>query len=269
MIRDTQRRIDLAARRRDAVARLVDPGPILAGFDEEELPPVARWAVTRAKPGAEMRLAVDAGDRRDPLLVTWQYELGRVAVLPLDFQAGAAGWAAWRGFGKLWAQLARWAARPALPTDRHLEARRAPEGALVRVQTAQDASGPFLLRLAGREDVVLRRVGRREFGAVVTDLAPGLHHASLRAGAEGLEERVDLVVPASSATGRELRAAAPDLRLLAAVAAATGGRLGPEPRAVVAARAGAAREQLPLAAPLAVLALALFLADVALRRLRR
>jgi hypothetical protein len=101
MIRDAQRRIDMAADRSDAVARFGTPGPILTGLREEELPPVARWAVTRQKPGAELRLYVERDGRREPILSTWQYGLGRAAALPLDFQAGAAGWAAWPGFAKL------------------------------------------------------------------------------------------------------------------------------------------------------------------------
>ena len=53
-----------------------------------------------------------AGTRRDPLLATWQYELGRVAVVPLDFQSGAAEWAGWEGFGTLWSQLVLWTLPP-------------------------------------------------------------------------------------------------------------------------------------------------------------
>src|SRR5262249_53757826 len=102
MISDTQHVMDEAANRREAAGRIADPGPILAGIEEDELPRVSRWAIARPKPGAEVRLYVDAGTRRDPLLATWQYELGRVAVLPMDFQSGAAAWPTWRGFAKLW-----------------------------------------------------------------------------------------------------------------------------------------------------------------------
>src|SRR5581483_4305807 len=63
VLRDVQRAADAAAGRRDAQARLVDPGPVLAGLVERDLPPVARWAAVRAKPSAEVRLVVD-GPRR-------------------------------------------------------------------------------------------------------------------------------------------------------------------------------------------------------------
>jgi uncharacterized membrane protein len=115
MIRDTQE-LEAMRGRRGARARVAEGGPMLAGLDDRTLPPVARWAITRARPEAEVRLVVDAGMRRDPLLVTWGYGLGRVVALPLDFQAGAAGWAVWRDFGKLWTQLVRWAA-PSSPQE--------------------------------------------------------------------------------------------------------------------------------------------------------
>jgi len=109
MIRDTRRLIDSPGSMVNAPARLGEPGPILAGLSEDELPHVARWATTRLKPDAQLRLYLDAGSRHDPLLATWQYELGRVAVVPVDFQSGGAEWAGWEGFGKLWTQLVLWA----------------------------------------------------------------------------------------------------------------------------------------------------------------
>ena len=132
------------------------------------------------------------------MLATWQYELGRVAVLPLDFQAGAAAWAAWGGFGRLWTQLVHWAAPRALASE---------------VVPAPDP--------------------RRGDG------------------------------------GREARALGPAHALLRELAARTGGRVDPEPSAVLAARAGMARQTRPLAPFLIPLAMMLVLADIALRRWAR
>jgi len=108
MIRDTRRLIDAPGSLVNAPAHVGQWGPMLAGLAEETFPRVARWATTRLKDDAELRLYLDAGSRRDPLLATWQYQLGRVAVLPVDFQSGAAEWAGWEGFGKLWTQLVLW-----------------------------------------------------------------------------------------------------------------------------------------------------------------
>src|SRR5438046_10685001 len=99
MISDTQHLMDAAANHREAPPRVAAGGAILAGFAEDELPRVSRWAITRAKPGAEVRLWVAAGERQDPLLATWQYELGRVAAPPRDLPAGREGWPGWRASG--------------------------------------------------------------------------------------------------------------------------------------------------------------------------
>src|SRR5205823_393614 len=117
---------------------------------------------------------------------------------------GGAAWPTWRGFAKLWSQLAMWAAPPGLAADRHLEARRLRAGTLVRLETVADGAGPFVLRVPEVGEVVLRPTGRRAFGAIVPALEAGVHPAVLAAG--GHEEPVEIIVPARSVSGRELRA---------------------------------------------------------------
>ncbi|MGH7893950.1 MAG: VWA domain-containing protein, partial [Candidatus Binatia bacterium] len=270
MIRDTQRLMNSVPEQEARPVHIGEPGAILAGIDERELPPIGRWAITRAKHGAELRLYVEAGERRDPLLATWQYELGRVAVLPVDFQAGAAAWPIWSGFGKVWSQLVLWAAPGGLASDHHLEARRVRAGTLLRLETVSDEPGPFVLRLPSG-DVRLRQTGRRIFSAIVPNLGAGMHPAILVSGREpaAVAESVEFMIPPTSDSGREYRTGAPNVALLRRVAALTGGAVAPEPTAVLAARPGVRREVIPLAAILVPLALAFLLADIALRRLVR
>jgi Mg-chelatase subunit ChlD len=262
MIRDAQRRIDMAADRSDAVARFGTPGPILTGLREEELPPVARWAVTRQKPGAELRLYVERDGRREPILSTWQYGLGRAAALPLDFQAGAAGWAAWPGFAKLLAELALWAAPAGLPSEWRLHARHEAAGTRVDLETLGDQAGPFVLRLPRLRAVELHPTGPRRFAALVPHLAPGRVRALVRSGDKS--RRATLLVPPRT-TGREHRALGPDDALLARVTSATGGRVSPTPAEVITATPGSAHATWALSVLLIPLALALTLGDVALR----
>jgi Mg-chelatase subunit ChlD len=268
MIRDAQRLMNRAAGHEETPVRIGAPGSILAGIREEELPPAIRWAVTRPRTDTELRLWVEAGDRHDPLLATWQYGLGRVAVLPLDFHSSNVRWTAWPGFGKLWTQLALWAAPPALAGDHRLAAHHHRDGTLVSLDAAADEPGPFTLRFPHAPDVVLQPTGRRRFVAFVPELPAGTLPARLRrgTGAAAVEKRIELAVPASTASGREGRATAPDAVLLAQVAAATGGRVDPEPADVFAARPGVARERRSLDGVLVPLVLALILLDVALRR---
>jgi Ca-activated chloride channel homolog len=270
MIRDAQRLMGRAPERRERQPRLGDAGTVFAGIAEEELPTVSRWALVHTKHGAEVRLYVEDGEVRDPLLVTWQYELGRVAVVPLDFQGGASSWPTWRGFAKLWTQLAEWAARRGLGADRHLEAARRRDGTRIRLDTLGDDAGPFVLRIDGGDEILLRQTGPRTFAATVPNLRPGLHPAVLvsSGGAAGPKtEPVDLMVPTTADSGRELRASAPNLGLLRDVARVTGGAVEPALDAVLRARPGVRHETIALDWLLIPLALALVLGDVAVRRL--
>ena len=266
MIRDAQRLTGRATERREMAPRAAEGGTILAGIAETDVPAVSRWATVESKKGAEVRLYVEDGQARDPLLATWQYELGRVAVVPLDFQGGAASWPTWRGFAKLWTQLAEWTAARGLANDHHLEAIRARDGTRITLDTVGDEGGPFTLRLDGAGDVVLRQVGPRSFAATVPNLRPGVHPAVL-VGAGGGSEQLDLLVPATADTARELRTAATNLPLLRAVAAATGGGVESELGTVLAARPGVRHETLALDWLLVPLVLLAVLVDVAIRRL--
>ncbi|MEB2283149.1 MAG: VWA domain-containing protein [Myxococcales bacterium] len=269
MIRDAQRLLGRASERREMPARAAAGGTILAGIPEQEVPAVSRWAVVEAKHGSEVRLFVEDGEARDPLLATWQYELGRVAAVPLDFQGGAASWAAWRGFAKLWTQLAEWTAARARAGDHRLAAARQRDGTRITLEAMADDAGPFMLRLDDTEDIVLRQVSPRGFAATVPNLRSGLHRAVLTGRGSAFTERFDLFVPASADGGRELRAVATNEALLTAAAAATGGAVDPDPARVLAARPGVRRETIPLDWLLAPLALLLVLGDVAIRRLLR
>jgi hypothetical protein len=154
----------------NAPARVGEWGPMLAGLEEEDFPRVARWAATRLKDDAELRLYLDTGSRRDPLLATWQYQLGRVAVLPVDFQSGAVEWAGWEGFGKLWAQLVLWTL---------------PQAAEAAGQAQRDDAAGRELRSAGPNLPLLRQLAAATGGALdpapdaVLAARPGVEHEAV------------------------------------------------------------------------------------------
>ncbi len=57
------------------------------------------------KPTADTILKVD---EKDPLLVRWQYGLGRAVVFTSDAKSRwAADWVTWKGFDKLWTNIFR------------------------------------------------------------------------------------------------------------------------------------------------------------------
>jgi len=264
MIHDARIVMEHAARRSRLPVRVRDGGPMLAGLEARELPEVTRWARTRARPGAEVRLEIESRHGPEPLLVSWQYELGRVAVLPVDFQAGAARWPGWSGFGTLWTQLAQWAAAPGLADDVALGARRSGGDVELAVEIVEGDPSPVSVTFADGRAVRLRASGPRTFTATASGLAPGLHPITLRAGR--LRRDLELMVPAHAVSPREHRPGPPNVELLRALARTTGGAMHASPARVLAARPGSERERVPLDGWLALGALLAVLADVGLRR---
>ncbi|HKX19604.1 MAG TPA: VWA domain-containing protein, partial [bacterium] len=81
--------------------------PTLAGLPVP--PPVDGYVATVPKPAADVALL---SPRRDPVLATWQYGLGRaVAFTSDDGLRWTAGWRAWPDASRFWSQAVRWMLR--------------------------------------------------------------------------------------------------------------------------------------------------------------
>jgi Mg-chelatase subunit ChlD len=95
-----------------AVERVLSPiverkAEVLEGVGMESAPALKGYARYAAKDGAETILAIDAA-KHDPLLVRWQYGLGRSAVFASDAKSRwAEDWMTWPGFDKFWTNVAR------------------------------------------------------------------------------------------------------------------------------------------------------------------
>ena len=82
----------------------------LAGLDLAGAPAIDGLMPIRPRPLSETILETDRGE---PLLVRGRYGLGRTYAFATDTRGRwTRGWPRWRGFPKLWSQLARDAARP-------------------------------------------------------------------------------------------------------------------------------------------------------------
>jgi Ca-activated chloride channel family protein len=78
---------------------------ILNGVGIRSAPPLYGYIKFIAKSTADTILSVD---HTDPLLVRWQYGLGRAAVFTSDAKSRwAAEWVGWKGFDRFWANLFR------------------------------------------------------------------------------------------------------------------------------------------------------------------
>ncbi len=86
---------------------IIESADILDGVALADAGPLLGRVRFESKPSAETILAVD-DDERDPLLVRWQYGVGRSAVFTSDARdRWAANWTAWSGFDRFWGNIAR------------------------------------------------------------------------------------------------------------------------------------------------------------------
>ena len=83
----------------------VRPVEFIDGIDFAHAPRLLGFAKEKAKTGSETILQLDSGE---PLLVRWQYGLGRVVAFMSDAKARwSADWVNWKSYGTLWPQMVR------------------------------------------------------------------------------------------------------------------------------------------------------------------
>ena len=113
---------------------------ILEEIDLDQPGPLLGWVKFEAKPEAETLLR--AGDD-DPLLVRWQFGLGRAAVFTSDAKdRWATNWVAWDGFDTFWANVLRDILPRAAPTETETEYDPASDEIIVRYRPSPRA-GPI------------------------------------------------------------------------------------------------------------------------------
>ncbi|HWW52011.1 MAG TPA: VWA domain-containing protein [Verrucomicrobiae bacterium] len=83
----------------------VRPVEFTDGVDFTHAPRLLGFVKAKARKGSETILRVDSGE---PLLVRWQYGLGRVIAFMSDARSRwSAPWVSWESFGTLWPQMVR------------------------------------------------------------------------------------------------------------------------------------------------------------------
>jgi Ca-activated chloride channel homolog len=253
--------------RGDFVPVQLAPSPIMADVDAASLPPLDGYNFAGARPGAQVVLA---SDRRDPLLAKWQFGLGRVVAWTGDSGADfAAGWSGWDGYDRFWGNVIGWA----LPDPTNLQYAIEPvvEGDSVRLRVMEDANGspaPPSVTVTVRDaggDVLAGPVDGETYRALVVEAASGpAWQVEINDGTV-IEHHAVTLAPSA-----EWQPSPGGHDLLARIADGTGGRvlsLDDEPGAVFDVdRPDRGRQEAVSVwwAPAAI-ALALFLADIAVR----
>ncbi|MCS6952926.1 MAG: VWA domain-containing protein [Bryobacterales bacterium] len=268
LVRDVMEHTGSTAVERAIRPRILRAAEILEGTGMDAAPPLWGYVKYTAKPSADTLLAV--GDK-DPLLVRWQYGLGRSAVFTSDAKSRwAADWVTWEGFDRFWTNVFRDLLPHAQPSEVSLSFDAATREIVVQYRLAAHVPEPerapdvFVFGPAGfRRPLELAPVARGVWrGRVPVEDLRGLFRV------RPLEESPLFPEAGLYLQEEELTSYGSDERLLRQIAAFTGGRFEPPVERLFDSGGRAVPRSLRLWPALLALAVALNLAEVALRKLQ-
>ncbi len=259
-----------------AIKPVVKRPSFLQDVDTAHLPPLRGLTATVMKDAAT---EIVATSEDEPVLAFWPVGLGRAAVFASDVKdRWGADWVKWRGYGPFFSALVHAIERqrpPALDLDVSADPAHGRSQAVRMAVEARDASGTYrdllrpVLRVssgAAARSVPARQVGPGRYeAAVVADARQPLVVSVAEAGTSDELKPSRTVTPDLAA---ELRFAPADVDLLKAIATATGGAWQPAPASLAAKAGERSTERRPLWPALVLIALALWLVDLTLRRVR-
>jgi len=258
-----------------AIAPVLRAPAFLNGVDLARLPPLGGRTATVLKEGA---LELLATDEDDPLLAFWPVGLGRTAMFTSDVKdRWAADWVRWPGYGPFFASIVRALQRQRTPPV-SLEVAAGPiRGATRAVSIAVEAREPDgQYRNLSNPTVRVQAGSSVPVPAATRQVAPGRYEATLVTSAT---QPVTVTVENAAPGGVTSRTLAPDPAAeyrfgggdearLRAMAAASGGTWRPSASDLEAAAASSRPRRHLLSPALSMLALLLWGADLALRRVR-
>jgi uncharacterized membrane protein len=155
--------------------------PIMRGITS--MPTLKGYVATTAKPTATVILTSPVSGYNDPLLVSWQYGLGRVVAWTSDATTRwAANWVGWDGFQRFWSQAIRSTIVEGLNSnlETHVEQR---NGQWVLVAEARNDSGALINGLNLDASVVDPRLNSQSIK--LQQVAPGVYEAPIDPQHEG------------------------------------------------------------------------------------
>lgn len=252
------------------------------------LPPIKGYIVTAEREGLA-QVTLKSNDD-DPIMAQWQYGLGRVVAYTSDAATRwSPAWVDWPQFGAFWEQHVRWAMRPSGNAHVGITTETRGDDTVVLVEATDEKNEPlnfarFQGRVVGPDlkggSFELRQTGAGRYEGRFESKAAGsyvmnLTYDAAKLGPDGQVVGVDRGAVQAAVTrpfADERRALHDNAALLRQVAELTGGRVLSlsDPRPDLFAREGL---KMPVATRpiwlvVACMAIALFLVDVGVRRVR-
>jgi len=266
LLRDVEEHTGMTAVEKQIRPHVVKQAEILDGVDIENAPPLRGYVRFQARPTADTILDADP---MDPLLVRWQYGLGRAAVFTSDAKnRWAINWVSWPGFDRLWANTFRDLLPHAPASEATADFDRASNQLVVDYHLTANVPEP-----ATAPDIFALGPDGFQAPLKASKVAAGHYRASLNIGQNQGLFRVRPLEdsPAFPEVGfyrqeDEMVDYGSNEALLRQVASATGGRFRPEPRQLFDAGGRSVASAMQLWPALLGLALILNLAELVLRK---
>jgi uncharacterized membrane protein len=265
LLRDVEEHTGNTAVEKSLVPTVTKPAEILEGVDISSAPALRGYVRFQARPASDTILEAD----HDPLLVRWQYGLGRAAVFASDAKdRWAQNWIGWAGFDRLWANIFRDLLPHAAPSETTADFERASNQLVVDYRLSRNVPEPESI-----PDIYV--IGPEGFEAPlkVSKVAAGHYRGRLDIGQQQGLFRVRPVADSQAfpevgfyRQEDELMGYGNNQPLLKQIAASTGGRFQPAPRELFDAGGRTVRSIMQLWPGLLALALALNLAELMLRK---
>jgi Mg-chelatase subunit ChlD len=251
----------------------VRPVEFADGVDFTHAPRLLGFAKEKARKGSETILRVDTGE---PLLVRWQFGLGRVVAFLSDARARwSADWVRWPGYGTLWPQMVRDVSH----RDRTVRAgvrQGDREGeSIVYYDVLGEDAGKKMTSAGGTAappQVMVTPPGESAHAVLLEETAPGHYEARVPADQRGLYRIVsgssELVLPEAGfyRETEELKPREINVPLLSEVSRVTGGQMEPTLARLLDEKGSYVRERRQLWPYLLILALLLNFIEVAARK---
>ena len=247
------------------------PSPILNGIDISAMPSIDGYNFAEGRENAQVDLTSDRGD---PLLAKWQLGLGRVVAWTADDGSDyAAGWSTWDQYDQFWGQALRWSLPD--PTNQAITSTLERSGTDVVITVDSQTGGGDAVDLQGHTLEIIAPDGATQ-SVELASVSPGLYEARIPSpdpGAYHLVVDSEHDMAAAVQMSPEWLPAAGGDALLTAIAERTGGIVrtldqAPDNSVFESSHANARAPGAVRAVwyyPL-ILALVLFVADIALRQ---